>query len=176
MAANEKNIELLKKLKALAERGVDGEQVTAKAILERLMTKYGVADEDLSDDKLEDHDFRFHTPQERKLLAQVMYKVAKDRRTYHYTRGKGCQTTAGITCTKAEALQIQIEYEFYLELWQEDLQLFLEAFIQKHEIFDMSPGHKTDRIDDDRYERMKNMMAGMQDKTLRPMLEEGKKE
>ena len=173
MVASEKNIELLKKLKALAERGIEGEQAAAKKILDRLMAKYGIAEEDLSDDKLEDHDFRFHTPQEHKLLTQVMYKVAKDRERYHYARGKGCQTTEGITCTKAEALQIQIEYEFYLKLWQEDLELFLEAFIQKHEIFDMSPGHGTQTIEDEVFDRMKSMMNGMQDRTLRPMLEEG---
>ena len=107
---------------------------------------------------------------------QVMYKVARDRKTYHYTRGPGSQTVEGITCTKAEALQIQIEYEFYLALWKEELDLFMRAFIQKHGIFDTKPGHATGEVDDETFERMMNLMSGMQDKTLRPMLEGGDQE
>lgn len=37
---SEKNIELMKKMMALAERGIDGEKETAKRKLEQLMDKY----------------------------------------------------------------------------------------------------------------------------------------
>lgn len=45
--------ELLKKLQdisALAERGVGGEAENAEALLARLMDKYGVTEEDISDE------------------------------------------------------------------------------------------------------------------------------
>lgn len=173
MAIDEKNMALLKKLKALAEQGVGGEKENAQRKLDELMKKYGVAEADLSDDKLEDHDFRYHNKWEKKILRQVIYKVATDRREYSYKYGRGCQTTWGCTCTKAEAIQIQIEYEFYVALWEEELEMFNMAFIQKHQIFDMKPGHKTVEIDDDVSRRMNAMMSGMQDRSLNPMLGEG---
>lgn len=171
---DEKNLALLKKLKALAEQGVGGEKENARTMLEKLMAKYGVEEADISDETLEDHDFRYHNEWEERLLRQVIYKIATDRRCYTYKRGKGSQTTYGCTCTKAEALQIQIEYEFYLALWEEELKLFFRAFVQKHQIFDMKPGHATTDFDPDELRRMNRMMSGMQDKTLNPMLEEGK--
>jgi hypothetical protein len=137
------------------------------------MVKYSVKEADLSDDKLEDHDFRFHTKYEKRILRQVMYKVNADRRQYSYRYGEGSRTTFGITCTKAEALQIQIEYEFYVGLWYEELDFFLRAFIQKHSIFDLKPGHATSEISDEDLARLVAMMEGMKDVSLNPMLEEG---
>ena len=40
---------LLKKIKALAERGVGGERENAEALLARLMEKYDVSEEELSE-------------------------------------------------------------------------------------------------------------------------------
>ena len=176
MSNSDKNIELLKKLKALAEQGVGGERENAQKLLDRLMKKYGVDTADLSDDELSDHMFKFKDRRERKILTQVMYKVATDRRSWFLKWGKGSRSMVGITCTKAEALQIQIEYEFYKALWNEEADFFLEAFIQKHKIFDMRPGHKVDEIDEESARRMRSMMNGMQNRALNPMLEEGGKQ
>ena len=38
-------------------------------------------------------------------------------------------------CTESQAIEIKIAYEFYLELFYEDLDLFLMAFINKHNLF-----------------------------------------
>lgn len=172
MSVDSKNLELLKKLKELAEHGVGGEKDNAQRLLEKLMKKYGVEKEDLSDDTLENHDFRYHNEYEMKLLNQVMYKVATGRRRYHYKFGKGSRTTYGCTCTKAEALRIQIEYEFYLALLKEEQEMFFFAFIQKHRIFD-TKAVATTKLDEETERRMRAMMNGMQDKSLNPMLEEG---
>lgn len=175
MAISEKNLALLKKLKALAEQGVDGEKENARNMLDKLMVKYKVEEADLSEEALEDHDFRYHNEFEKKLLIQLIYKIATGRREYSYRYGRGSQTTYGCTCTKAEALQIQIEYEFYLTLWKEEMAMFFRAFIQKHQIFDTKPGHATTALGEEEAERMRCMMSGMQDKTLNPMIETQKK-
>ena len=90
---DEKKVELMKKLQRLAERGVGGEKEGAQKKLQQLMKKYDIEESDLSDDKLEDH------------LNQM----------YHYRSGKGKKTIQGVQCTKAQAIQIGIEYEFYCE-------------------------------------------------------------
>lgn len=54
---DEKKIELMKKLQRLAERGVGGEKEGAQKKLQQLMKKYNIEESDLSDDKLEDHEW-----------------------------------------------------------------------------------------------------------------------
>jgi len=46
-------IKLLQKIKTLVERGVEGEKDSAEQILLCLMEKYGITQEDLSDEKTE---------------------------------------------------------------------------------------------------------------------------
>lgn len=54
---DEKKKELLRKLQALAQRGVGGEKEGAQKKLEELMEKYGVEEADLTDEVEEDNDF-----------------------------------------------------------------------------------------------------------------------
>ena len=55
--ADQKN-NLLRKLRALAERGEPGERENARAILAGLMAKYGVEEADLQDDALDEQQKR----------------------------------------------------------------------------------------------------------------------
>ena len=41
----------------------------------------------------------------------------------------------GVYCTKAQKLEIELEFEFYERLFEEQQELFLSAFIQKQRIF-----------------------------------------
>lgn len=47
-----KRLELLKKLKALADNGVGGERENAQAMLDKLLAKYDISAETLSDDEV----------------------------------------------------------------------------------------------------------------------------
>jgi hypothetical protein len=168
---DEKKIELIKKLQALAERGERGERTAAQRQLERLMKKYNVQEADITGDVLTEHWYRYSNPLEKKLLSQVFYKIAPNRKTYRRVRGEGVKTMAGIECTAAEALQIEIEYDFYKTLWAKELDFFFRAFIQKHQIFDMSPGHLTDEtMDRETARRMAMMASTMEDATLHKMI------
>lgn len=168
-----KRLELLKKLKALADNGVGGERENAQAMLDKLLAKYDISAETLSDDEVSDHGFTYHSDFERRLLSQLRAKIATNRDAFRYKYGKGARSTFYCTCTEAEALQIQIEFEFYAALWKEEQETFFGAFIQKHQIFDTKPGCETMEFDEETATRMGAMMKGMQDKTLNPMLEDG---
>ena len=78
---------------------------------------------------------------------------------------------------KAEGLQLRVEYDFYRELFKEEFDLFFSAFIQKHNLFSLRPedipeGHDPTEEELKQYARMQQMMNGMQDKSLNPMIEE----
>lgn len=175
--ADEKKLELIKKLQVLAERGVGGEKETAQKKLAQLMKKYNIEETDLSDDKLEDHEFTYHNKFERRLLQQLFFKIVPNYKEYMYIYkyGKGSRSIYGITCTKSQALQIQIEYDFYRSLWEEEVDFFFSAFIHKHCIFPLTPKENGDDnsniIPKEEYMRMQMLMGGMQNKSIQPMIE-----
>ena len=63
--------ERLKKLHALAMRGVGGEKEQAQKILEKLMQKYGISLNDLDEEQIREFDIVYHGEIARKLLLQV---------------------------------------------------------------------------------------------------------
>lgn len=167
--------ELVRKLRALAERGIGGEKDAAAQKLALLMEKYGLDEADLEDEKEEAHDFHFKTEFEKDLLRQLFYKIVPDysSKTYGYRYGKGSKTTYGIFCTKAQAIQIGIEYDFYKDLWEEEQEFLFRCFIQKHAIFNPNPKEaKPSTLSDEEMLRMMRMMRGMQDKSLTAQLPE----
>lgn len=169
---DEKNIELLKKLKALAERGIDGERDTAAKKLTALMEKYGVTEAELSDETIEEHEFVYKDKYQRKILRQVFYKVNHEREVLRYTSGKGQRSILIFCATAAEAMQARIEYDFYCDLWADEVDLFLEAFVQKHEIFWLNPDAKApEGWDSQKYRRLGMMIDAMQDRELLKRLE-----
>lgn len=168
-----RNKELMLKLRALAERGVGGEKDAAAQKLALLMAKYGLEEADLNDNLEEEHDFHYKTEFEKDLLRQLFYKIVPDfaSKTYVYQYGKGSRTTYGITCTKAQAIQIGIEYDFYRDLWKEEQEFLFRCFIQKHAIFNPNPKEaKPSTLSDEEMLRMMQMMQGMQDKSLTAQL------
>jgi hypothetical protein len=171
MDNREKKMELAKKLMALAERGSPGEKEVARAKLEQLMEKYAITEADLSDEKMEMHWFSFRGEYEEMLLHQVTGHAAPGRKLYKHLHGPGQRTERAVECTKAEALQIRIEFDFYKELWAEELRLFYFAFISKHEIFNPKGGGKSMDLSKEEEFRLAMMANGLQDRPLRKMIE-----
>ena len=67
--------ELLKKIKALADRGVDGERESAQTLLTRLMEQYGISETELEEERRETAWFPYSQETERRLLNQIIYMV-----------------------------------------------------------------------------------------------------
>lgn len=185
---DDKKKQLLNKLKALAERGVGGEKETAQRKLKELMKKYGVEEVDLSDEKVEEVDlsdekkenfkFKYKNKFEKQLILQIANKTFGDEwfnRIYTYSSGIGKRSIILIECTKFEETQIRIEYEFYKELWKEEVEFLFKVFIQKHNIFDPNGSSKDDttehKYSEKELRRMAMMEMLLQDKTMMKMLE-----
>lgn len=133
---DEKTQERIKKIQALAERGVGGEKETAARKLQELLEKNGISSvEELAQDEYIFTLFSYNGVLGKKLLSQCIYKVMgynSDRTQYKQPRTR---QKIGIYCTKAQKLEIELEYEFYERLFEEQQKLFLSAFIQKQQIF-----------------------------------------
>lgn len=79
--------------------------------------------------------FSYNGKHEIKLLRQCMYKVmgAKSDRTAYKPYGR--RQKIGIYCTKAQKIKIELEFEFYRNVFYEELSTFMDAFIQAQKIF-----------------------------------------
>ena len=112
---DEKTIQRIKKLQALAERGVGGEKTTAQKKLAKLLKDNGINSlDELQKEEYEYTIFSYNGKHEIKLLRQCMYKVmgAKSDRTAY-----------------------KLEFEFYRNVFYEELSTFMDAFIQAQKIF-----------------------------------------
>lgn len=86
MTEREELLRRLERVKALAERGVGGEKENAEALLNRLMAKYGISEEDIEDTAERDYFIRYHNFWERKLIVQIAYKHPWPRSLLRYGR------------------------------------------------------------------------------------------
>lgn len=125
---------LAQKLKALAEKADGNEQALAQQKLNELLSKYNLAESDL-EDKADYHEFKYKKSWEETLLRQIGYKVLNSTEAYH-TKPAGRKLQEVIfKCTDAQSLEIEYLYSFYKALFEKDLESFLQAFIQKHQLF-----------------------------------------
>lgn len=95
-----KRLELLKKLKALADNGVGGERENAQAMLDKLLAKYDISAEALSDDEVSDHGFTYHSDFERRLLSQLRAKIATNRDAFRYKYGRAPEAHSTVPAPK----------------------------------------------------------------------------
>ena len=134
---SEAEADRLKRLRALAERGVGGEKENAQRILERLCDKYGLDISQLDTEEKKLTWFRYRKGNHfRKLLAQCIVKVCgKGTKLYGHNREATRAREYAVECTASEAVEIELDYEFYADALQKELDRLISMFIQKNNIF-----------------------------------------
>lgn len=124
------------KLQALAERGVGGEKETAKKKIEKLLAENGISEEDLNEEKTYYYLFSYSgAPYRKKLLNQIIYKVMGYESDYKTYRTRHTRNKVGIYCTPAQKLEIDLDYEFYSNLFDSEVNVLMQAFISKNNIY-----------------------------------------
>lgn len=128
----QKQIELLRKLKALAERGVDGEKVNAQAQLEKLMKKYGITLAEIEGESINQYFFKADGINA-KLLNQCAKRVKYDTKCYSFPASKvkeyRLEGNFMIECTTAEYIEIDQMYVVYKRLFEKESETFFTAFL-----------------------------------------------
>lgn len=178
-AEREQLLQKIKRVQALAERGEGGEKENAAALLERMMKQYGISESDIAEERREIAWFRYKTPLEEKLLAQVIYSVVGDLPLWERKNSntKRRYKLTGVECTAAERLEIEFSYDFFKAAMEKELDRFFSAFINKNGIF--PPPEKERKTENprglslDELARLESMMAGMDRHTCRVALESG---
>lgn len=176
---NEKILETAKKLKALSDRGVDGEKENAIEMLSRFMQKHGITAEMIEGRIIKKHIVFLEPMFEKRFFAQICASVLGGgyslyRYTYKLTKARENvgKFRYGIECTDAEFIEIEAKHEFFFNCFLEDMDIFRSAFIQKNQLY-----QKSDDSDNEDTEtpqltpeekaklfKMANMMMGMDKK------------
>lgn len=130
---NENKAQLLQKIKALAEQGVGGEKESAQKILDQLMKKYGISEEDLLEEKVALEWFRYKDYLEKRLLDQIIYMVMGDVDTYKKSGGR--HKLVGVYCTVYKKIEIEANYEFFKNAFINEFKIFYVAFCNKNRLF-----------------------------------------
>lgn len=155
-----KKEELLAKIKELAKRGESGEKENASALLRKLMSKYGLTEEDLNEDRKTYCFFKYTDDLDCRLVSQIMYMVTRDNATYTH---KKMRKHIGCICTASQRLEIESLHHFYGKWFKKDLETFYIAFIYKNNIFPVTAEQKEAESEEDkiRVNEIYKMMNGM---------------
>lgn len=131
----EQAAEKLKKLKALADRGVGGERESALNLYHKLLEKYQIDEGEILEERVTLHWFSYKTELEEELLTRIFYKVTGSLSYQLYTGRYSRRKKRGCNCTEIEAVEIKMLFEFYRQELKRELEGFLLAFYQGNNIF-----------------------------------------
>ena len=165
--------ERIKALQALAEQGDGGEKINAQKLLDKILEKYNVTLDEVDEEEIKYYDFHYTNKFEKKLLVQVMAKVFYDEDNWNLYKTRYARQRSGVYCTAAQALEIELEYEFHLRMFEQDMEVFFMSYIMKNELFG-KPKEHLDLSDEEKELRMSaSLMSDYLDKHTRNLMIEG---
>lgn len=129
----------LRKIKALADKGVAGEATAAQAQLEKLLVKYNMRIEDIFDDTMKERRFKISKDNEQ-LFMQILLSIIGNRakETWHY---KGQRPVKYINLTDAEFIDVSQQVDFHKKQIAKERKKALEtleyAYVHKHNLFNI---------------------------------------
>jgi hypothetical protein len=161
---SENLLNLIRKLKELADRGEGGEKENAGNKLQQLLDKHGISLEDINEDVLKDREFTLK-PHQLKFFIQVVcscfgrectiYKYQKDRKRNELVRI--------LKLTDAQFLELSAKFDFFWDKYEKDLDIFYSAFIQKNDLYVKGSSLKDDLTQEqlDEINKVREMMYGL---------------
>jgi len=171
-------LSLAKKLYALAQQGIGGEKENAEEMLERIMKKYNLTLEDLEIETKKVFIYSYKNKEQKKFLMQVLSNVLgrNFRCRELYTSGNHMKYEISLHITDLQHVEISEKYYFFWKAYQEELELFYSAFIQRQKLYSKPEPKKETEEDEDEPEmspaekaklyRIMQMMAGIERKSI----------
>lgn len=123
-------IDLAKKLHALSQRGIGGEKSNAQRMLGRLMEQHGISWHDVNQPVRVERVYKYTSKTHRHLIGQVIVSVWAEARVTVITAYK--ELFADLSA--AEHVEVLLKIDHYWKLYQQEQDLFLEAFIRRNDL------------------------------------------
>lgn len=124
--------EILLKLKRLAERGINGEKENAEKLLNKMMKKYEISEEELDQEEEKIVYITLKNKAEKKICNQILYAYFNDASLWQKYRHR---TTYYVKLTAAQEIEFKYMLSIYLNDFYKQQEIFINAFIQKNRIF-----------------------------------------
>ena len=135
------------KIKALADRGVDGEQAAAQAMLENILTRHNLTLADIEDTAPARNwvEVEFKGQHERKLMGQVIRKVRQHAGDLAIRQQKRVRSSFYVELSPAEHVEVEFLFELMRKALAEEFDKVLSAFIFRNNLY----GPRTHENDDE---------------------------
>jgi len=171
-----KVIELAKKLKALADKGIGGEKTNAETLLKKFLKKHNLSIDDIENKTEYSHYYFKAKGINAHLLNQIAKRVRYDMRVFDVYKfaWKNKGGNIGIECTVAEYIEVEAMYELYKPLYASELKIFYKAFLMANDLLARPPETKkaSDLTKEElkEYLRQSAMASNIDSKTFRKQL------
>ena len=172
------------KMKALLSSDEEGEREAARALLSSYMTKYAITWEELDDEIEKEYIVEFNGQYHVLLLIQLVYKQLGSGHCYSVYKAESEEPLElmKVSSKPSTFVEIQLDWEFYWRKFNEELDLFYRAFVEKNHLFPPEELQQEDDEDDnqdlseDQLRKIQGMMNGIDTSTRSKSLETGVKE
>ena len=185
----QKIIDKILKVKALADKGTEGERANAERMLKDLMEKYNISEAELRDDVKEVYMLDTKNPLYIQLLMQIIHmcvdpeikvwnieSVKKKDKKVLADAGYGDATgNVAIGCTKLQFIEVKMLFDIYREDLEKQLDVFMYAYFSKNGLL-LPPKEGEDakavtEDDIDKALKAHAMERGIDKKEIRKMIE-----
>lgn len=154
--------EKLMKLLALAQRGVGGEAVNARKMLEEALWRTGTVIDDLDDSRTARQLWAYKDVYEGRLLTQIVATVCGHAVRIGKLVGR---KQIGTECTPSQRVEIDMLYNAHRKQLRKDMEDFFNAYLNRQDLFprDMPNPEKRTLTDEERkrMEKIMRFMAGI---------------
>jgi len=182
-------IDRILKVKALADRGTDGEREAAAGLLKELMEKYHITDADLGEEIPKMHIIQLGDPIFKHLFVQLHSKMfGKERPVYDirkmHKKDKKILSDAGygdkdadaaIECTPSEFIEIRTLFSIYKEDFERQFKVFRYAYYDRNDLLIESSKEESEVTEEEleRYRKAALMSMVIDKKEIHKMIERG---
>ena len=159
-------INKINKVRALAEQGEGGEKISAESLLNSLMQKYGITEEDLYDEKEQVYFFKISGYKCRDLFRQVAIIYCNvDRMTYFgndvqdkyakkirnitdHSRPRGSNMV--VICTPSKYIELKYAYEIFQKSFDRHVEGLFYSFLDTNNLLaPYNPDNPKSNMDDE---------------------------
>ena len=155
----EKELELIKKINALAQNGVGGEKINAEEKLKEYLKKHNISLEDL--ESLDSKIYYYKTPNPDTMYYRIFKQIVANFKIDILCTGLK-DNIIGFYLTAKENIELQARIDFYLARYKEDEQIFFESFIYKNNLYAGIDESKPTEEDIKRFQKVLNMSTGLE--------------
>ncbi len=147
----EKIIEKLNKIKALAEQGIDGEASAAQLLLDKELKRYGLTMDDLTYTTVLEYDIKYREDMDCKLIKQIAFTMGIKCGGLMRVRAV---KMLRLTCTALQYAEFCALHDFHKELLKKEVATLFRAYANQHKLFPQTAYKTADELTPEQLKEM----------------------